>query len=109
MCVYLQEIARHLRPRTIRAKFGKDKIKNAVHCTDLPDDGMLEVCVCLSVSVCGCVSTASFSLCVFHVTKDRYRNTVHSTDLQDDGMLEASVCVWVFVHGLTQCVCTLVS
>ena len=61
------------------------------------------------VSVCGCVSTVSFSLCVFYVTKDRYRNTVHSNDLQDDGMLEASVCVWVFVHGLTQCVCTLVS
>lgn len=37
------EIARHLRPRTLRAKFGKDKIKNAVHCTDLPDDGLLEV------------------------------------------------------------------
>ncbi|XP_031551543.1 nucleoside diphosphate kinase 7-like [Actinia tenebrosa] len=37
------EIARHLRPRTIRARFGKDKIKNAVHCTDLPEDGILEV------------------------------------------------------------------
>ncbi|XP_076807174.1 nucleoside diphosphate kinase homolog 7-like [Clavelina lepadiformis] len=37
------EIARHLRPKTIRAMFGKDKIQNAVHCTDLPDDGILEV------------------------------------------------------------------
>jgi nucleoside-diphosphate kinase len=37
------EIARHLRPHTLRALFGKDKIKNSVHCTDLPDDGMLEV------------------------------------------------------------------
>eukprot|EP00118_Oscarella_pearsei_P000846 m.5952 g.5952 ORF g.5952 m.5952 type:complete len:371 (+) comp14541_c0_seq1:82-1194(+) len=37
------EIARHLRPRTLRAMFGKDKIQNAVHCTDLPDDGELEV------------------------------------------------------------------
>jgi len=37
------EIARHLRPRTLRALFGKDKIKNAVHCTDLPEDGLLEV------------------------------------------------------------------
>lgn len=37
------EIARHLRPRTLRAQFGKDKIKNAVHCTDLPEDGLLEV------------------------------------------------------------------
>jgi len=33
------EIARHLRPKTLRARFGMDKIKNAVHCTDLPDDG----------------------------------------------------------------------
>lgn len=37
------EIARHLRPRTIRALFGEDKVKNAVHCTDLPEDGQLEV------------------------------------------------------------------
>jgi nucleoside-diphosphate kinase len=37
------EIARHLRPHTLRAKFGIDKIKNAVHCTDLPEDGPLEV------------------------------------------------------------------
>lgn len=37
------EIARHLRPNTLRAKFGKNKIQNAVHCTDLPEDGILEV------------------------------------------------------------------
>ncbi len=37
------EIARHLRGNTLRAKFGIDKIKNAVHCTDLPEDGPLEV------------------------------------------------------------------
>lgn len=37
------EMARTLRPRTMRALFGLDKIKNAVHCTDLPDDAMLEV------------------------------------------------------------------
>lgn len=37
------EIAKLLRPNTIRAVFGKDRIKNAVHCTDLPDDGVLEV------------------------------------------------------------------
>ncbi|XP_029634187.1 nucleoside diphosphate kinase 7 [Octopus sinensis] len=37
------EIARHLRPRSLRAQFGIDKIKNAVHCTDLPEDGILEV------------------------------------------------------------------
>lgn len=37
------EIARHLRPRTLRAQFGNTKVKNAVHCTDLPEDAMLEV------------------------------------------------------------------
>lgn len=37
------EIARHLRPRTLRAQFGKNKIQNAVHCTDLPEDALLEV------------------------------------------------------------------
>lgn len=37
------EIARHLRPRSLRALYGKTKIKNAVHCTDLPTDGLLEV------------------------------------------------------------------
>ncbi|MBN3279249.1 NDK7 kinase, partial [Polyodon spathula] len=37
------EIARHLRPHTLRAVFGKNKVQNAVHCTDLPDDGILEV------------------------------------------------------------------
>ena len=37
------EVARHLRGHTLRAKFGIDKIKNAVHCTDLPEDGPLEV------------------------------------------------------------------
>ena len=36
------EIARHLRPNTLRAKFGEDKVKNALHCTDLPEDGTLE-------------------------------------------------------------------
>lgn len=37
------EIARHLRPATLRALFGKTKVQNAVHCTDLPEDGVLEV------------------------------------------------------------------
>lgn len=37
------EIARHIRPKTLRAMFGKDKIQNAIHCTDLPEDGILEV------------------------------------------------------------------
>jgi nucleoside-diphosphate kinase len=37
------EIAKILRPNTIRAMFGKDRVKNAVHCTDLVEDGVLEV------------------------------------------------------------------
>lgn len=37
------EIAKHLRPNTIRAKFGHDRVRNAVHCTDMPEDGVLEV------------------------------------------------------------------
>ncbi|XP_067121949.1 nucleoside diphosphate kinase homolog 7 [Centruroides vittatus] len=37
------EIARHLRPTTLRARFGESSAKNAVHCTDLPQDGLLEV------------------------------------------------------------------
>ncbi|PWA14467.1 hypothetical protein CCH79_00011105 [Gambusia affinis] len=36
------EIARHLRPNTLRGLYGKDKVRNAVHCTDLPEDGVLE-------------------------------------------------------------------
>ncbi|VEN55773.1 unnamed protein product [Callosobruchus maculatus] len=37
------EIARQIRPGTLRAKFGIDKYKNAVHCTDLPEDTVLEL------------------------------------------------------------------
>lgn len=37
------EIARQLRPKTLRAKFGRNKVQNSIHCTDLPDDGLLEV------------------------------------------------------------------
>jgi len=36
------EIAREIRPNTLRARFGKSRIMNAVHCTDLPEDGILE-------------------------------------------------------------------
>ena len=36
------EMARNVRPKTIRAYYGKDKAKNAVHCTDLIEDGVLE-------------------------------------------------------------------
>ena len=36
------EIAKYLRRTTIRAKFGQDRVRNAVHCTDLPEDGVIE-------------------------------------------------------------------
>jgi nucleoside-diphosphate kinase len=35
-------IAQHLQPETLRAKFGENRVKNGVHCTDLPEDGRLE-------------------------------------------------------------------
>ncbi|XP_063700703.1 nucleoside diphosphate kinase 7 isoform X2 [Culicoides brevitarsis] len=37
------EIAKQIRPHTLRAKFGKNKVENAVHCTDLEEDCQLEV------------------------------------------------------------------
>lgn len=36
------EIAKSLRPNTLRARFGVDRCRNAIHCTDLPEDGTLE-------------------------------------------------------------------
>ena len=34
--------ARELKPSSLRAQFGIDKIRNGVHCTDLVEDGVLE-------------------------------------------------------------------
>lgn len=36
-------VAKILRPRTLRASFGVDKVMNSVHCTDLREDTMLEL------------------------------------------------------------------
>lgn len=36
------EICRVLFPDSLRAIYGEDRVKNAVHCTDLPEDGPLE-------------------------------------------------------------------
>jgi len=36
------EIAKHLRPNTVRAHFGHERVRNAVHCTDMPEDGVIE-------------------------------------------------------------------
>lgn len=37
------ELGRVLRPKSLRALFGLNKIRNGVHCTDLAEDGQLEV------------------------------------------------------------------
>jgi nucleoside-diphosphate kinase len=37
------ELAKLLRPASLRALFGADHVRNALHCTDLPEDGALEV------------------------------------------------------------------
>lgn len=36
------EIGRILRPKSVRAKFGKNFVENAIHCTDLPEDAEME-------------------------------------------------------------------
>ncbi|KAL9187051.1 hypothetical protein ACHAXT_010771 [Thalassiosira profunda] len=35
-------MAKELYPDTLRGKFGRSKVRNAVHCTDLPKDGVME-------------------------------------------------------------------
>jgi nucleoside-diphosphate kinase len=35
-------LARSLRPKSLRATFGDSLVTNAVHCTDLPEDGEME-------------------------------------------------------------------
>lgn len=34
--------AKGMNPQSLRAQFGDDKVRNAVHCTDLEEDGLLE-------------------------------------------------------------------
>lgn len=36
------EMAKELKPQTIRAKYGVSRALNAIHCTDLPEDGVTE-------------------------------------------------------------------
>ena len=36
------EMAKALRPKSLRAKYGLDTVRNAVHCTDLENDGIIE-------------------------------------------------------------------
>ena len=37
------EIARNLHPNTLRGLFGQTRSANGVHCTDLEEDGALEI------------------------------------------------------------------
>lgn len=37
------KVAKIARPHTLRANFGIDKVLNAVHCTDLREDNLLEL------------------------------------------------------------------
>lgn len=34
------DVGRHVRPKSLRAVYGTDTVKNAVHVTDLPEDGV---------------------------------------------------------------------
>lgn len=43
------EMAKELRPDTIRGRYGIDKVMNAVHCTDLPEDAELECEYCFKL------------------------------------------------------------
>jgi len=36
------EIAKSIYPSSLRAKYGIDRVKSAIHCTDLEEDGILE-------------------------------------------------------------------
>lgn len=37
------DVAKRIAPDTLRARHGTDTLRNAVHCTDLDEDGVLEV------------------------------------------------------------------
>lgn len=41
--LHIQDVARKLKPLSLRARFGRDTTLNAIHCTDLPADGSREV------------------------------------------------------------------
>jgi nucleoside-diphosphate kinase len=36
------KVAAAIRPKTLRARYGSDKVQNAIHCTDLDTDGAIE-------------------------------------------------------------------
>lgn len=48
------DMAKHLRPNSLRAKFGMDNAQNGVHSTDLEDDGESEVNYVFNTLLGGC-------------------------------------------------------
>jgi len=46
------KMAKSLYPDTIRAKFGVDRVRNAIHCTDLPGDNVEESSYFFSILSC---------------------------------------------------------
>ena len=42
-------MAKALRPKSLRAKYGIDVVRNAVHCTDLENDGVIECEYCFKI------------------------------------------------------------
>lgn len=43
------QMAKELRPQTLRAKFGIDNIRSGVYCTDLPTDGSIDCEYCFKI------------------------------------------------------------
>ena len=37
------KVAAAIRPATLRARYGTNKVQNAIHCTDLDTDGAIEI------------------------------------------------------------------
>lgn len=43
------EMAKELRPDTLRGKYGIDRVRNAIHCTDLESDSAAENEYCFKI------------------------------------------------------------
>ena len=43
-------MAKELRPKSLRAKYGETPVQNAVHCSDLPQEAPLEVRFSVSIA-----------------------------------------------------------
>ena len=43
------DIAKEIRPQSIRGKYGETNVRSAIHCTDLPTDGVIECEYCFRI------------------------------------------------------------